>query len=169
MHGLGKAAQQVLGLLDEHFVVGVGLIELQHGELGVVALRDPLVAKVAVDLVDPLQAADDETLEVELRCDAEEEVDVESVVVRDEWTRRGAAGDGLHHRRLHFDEAMAVEPVADVLHDLGPRHERLLHVIVDDEIDVALPVALLHVGESVPLGWQRAECLDEKVKASRFD
>ena len=36
----------------EVVVVGVGLVELEHGELGVVAGADALVAEVAVDLVD---------------------------------------------------------------------------------------------------------------------
>ena len=46
-------------LRERHQVVvgGVGLVELEHGELGVVLARQPLVAEVAADLVDPLEAA----------------------------------------------------------------------------------------------------------------
>src|SRR4051812_2729826 len=77
--------------LDELFrevhqvvVVGVGLIELEHGELGVVPGADAFVAEVTVDLVDAVEATDDEALKVELGRDAEEEVEVELVVVGDE-------------------------------------------------------------------------------------
>ena len=38
-------------------VVRVGLVELQHGELGIVLGGDALVAEVAVDLVDAVEAA----------------------------------------------------------------------------------------------------------------
>ena len=88
---LRQAAEQLLGQLDEVVVVGVRLVELEHRELGVVLRRDPFVAEVAVDLVDARQPADDQPLQVKLRRDAHEEVDVERVVMRDERPRRGAA------------------------------------------------------------------------------
>jgi len=43
-----------------------------------------LVAEVAVDLVDALDAADDRALEVQLRRDAQVQLGVERVRVRDE-------------------------------------------------------------------------------------
>ena len=93
-------------------IVRIGLVELEHGELGVVLRADALVAEVAVDLVDAVQAADDQALEVKLRRDAQEEVDVQRIVVRREGPRRGAAGDGLHHRGFDFEIAAVVEEAA---------------------------------------------------------
>ena len=61
-------------------VVGVGLVPLEHRELGVVLERDALVAEVLAELVDPLEAADDQPLEVELGRDPQVEVLVELVV-----------------------------------------------------------------------------------------
>ena len=101
--------EQLLGERHQVVVVGVGLVELEHRELGVVLRRDPLVAEVAVDLVDALEAADDQALQVQLGRDAQVEVHVERVVVGDEGPRRGAAGDRLHHRRLDLEEAARVE------------------------------------------------------------
>ena len=94
-------------------VVAVGLVELEHRELGIVLGRDPLVAEVAVDLVDPLEAADDQPLQIQLRRDAQEELHVERVVVRHERPRQRAAGDRLHHRRLDFEIAARVQEPAD--------------------------------------------------------
>jgi phage terminase large subunit-like protein len=54
-------------------IVGVGLVELQHGELGIVLRADALVAEVAVDLVDAVKAADDQPLQIKLRRDAQKE------------------------------------------------------------------------------------------------
>ena len=93
---------QLLGDLHQVVVVGVGLVELEHGELGVVLGADALVAEVAIDLVDAVEAADDEALEIELRRDAQEEIHIEGVVVGPEGPRRGTAGDLLHHRRFDF-------------------------------------------------------------------
>src|SRR3712207_8450263 len=53
-------------------VVPVRLVELEHRELRVVPGRDAFVAEVAVDLEDLLEAADDETLEVQLGRRSEE-------------------------------------------------------------------------------------------------
>ena len=70
---------------------------------------DALVAEVAVDLVDALEAAHHQALEVQLRGDAHEEVDVERVVVRGEGPRRRARDQRVHHRGLHLDEVPRVE------------------------------------------------------------
>ena len=65
-------------------VVGVGLVELEHGELGVVAGRQALVAEDPADLEDLLEAAHHQPLQVQLGRDAQVEVGVEGVVVGDE-------------------------------------------------------------------------------------
>ncbi len=111
-----EAAGFARGVRDELFghrhqlvVVGVGLIELEHRELGVVLRRHALVPEVPRQLVDPLHAADHEALEVQLRRDSQVEVHVERVVVRHKGPRRRAAGDRLHDRRLDLHEAAAVE------------------------------------------------------------
>jgi hypothetical protein len=82
-------------------------------------------------------------------------------VVRPERPRDGAPGNGLHHRRLHLDEAARIEERAQRLHHPRAQEEDLAHLRVDDEIDVALPVARLHVLEPVPLLRQRAQRLRE--------
>src|SRR5207248_4301393 len=93
----------------------------------------------------------DEALEVELEGDAEIEVDVEGVVVGDEGAGRGTALDALQHRRLHLPEALLPEVLADGVDGLDADLEDLEGAVVDDEVDVALAVAGLEVGEGLPL------------------
>ena len=93
-------------------IVRVGLVELEHRELGVVLGADALVAEVAVDLVDAVKAADDQPLQIKLRRDAQKEIQIERVVVRREGPRRRAAGDLLHHRRLDFEVIRARQKTA---------------------------------------------------------
>src|SRR5690606_18108712 len=64
---LGRAEQRTGRLADELLrqrhdvaVIRVGLIQLEHRELGVVPRRQPFVAKRAADLVDALEAADEQ-------------------------------------------------------------------------------------------------------------
>ena len=79
-----------LGAVADCCAVAVGLVQLQHCELGVVLLVEAFVAEVAVDLVDAGHAADHEALEVELGGDAHVEVDGEGVHAGDEGAGRGA-------------------------------------------------------------------------------
>ena len=88
--------------------VGVRLVP-EHRELGLVLVRDALVAEVLADLVHALEASDDQPLEVELGRDAEIEIRVELVRVRDERVRESAPIAGLQNGRLDLDEALAVE------------------------------------------------------------
>ena len=94
-------------------VVRVGLVPLEHRELGVVLVRDALVAEVLADLVDPLEPAHDQALEVELVGDPQEQVAVERVVVGHERARERAAVERLEDRRLDLEEAALVEPAPD--------------------------------------------------------
>ena len=84
---LRDGRDQVLDPLHRVGVVRVGLVPLEHRELGLVLVRDAFVAEVLAELVDLLQPADDEALEVELRCDAEIEVGVQ----RFECVTKGSA------------------------------------------------------------------------------
>ena len=130
-------------------IVGVRLVPLEHRELGVVLERDALVAEVLAELVHALEPADDEPLEVELRRDAQVEVALELVVMRHERPRRSAAVARLQHRRLDLDEALAVEVGPDRRHDARAQHERLARLLVDEQVEVALAIAQLDVGEAV--------------------
>ena len=107
-------------LLDERLaalhrvgVVRVRLVPLHLCELGRVLVRVALVAEVLGQLVDLLQASDDESLEIELVGDAQVEVLVEQVRVRDERLGETAAVARLQNRGLHLDEALGVEIRAD--------------------------------------------------------
>ncbi len=162
-------ADQRLGQLHQVAVVGVGLVKLQHRELGVVLRGDPFVPEVAVDLVDPINAPDDEPLQVELRGDAEVEVQVQRVVVGDEGAGRRAAGDGLHHRRLHLQEAPRVQELADLLHEAAPQPEDRPGFLVHDQIEIALAVAPLDVLEAVPFLGERAQGLRQEGKGLHRD
>ena len=81
-----RVGDQLLGEPHHVGVVGERLVELEHRELGIVPRRQAFVAEHAGDLEHAVEAADDEPLQVELRRDAQEEVHVERVVVRDERT-----------------------------------------------------------------------------------
>ena len=70
MHGIQDRGEHLLGEGHQLLVVGVGPVELEHRELGVVLGGDALVSEVAVDFEHTVQTADQQALEVELgaRC-----------------------------------------------------------------------------------------------------
>src|SRR5438477_3697752 len=168
-HVAAACAQQLLRQIHEVVVVAIRLVELEHRELGVVARGDAFVPEVAVDLEDLLEAADDEALEIQLRRDPQVQVHVERVVVRLEGTRDRAARDRLHHRRLDLEEAALDEEVAHRLHELRADLERAPRLGIDDEVDVALAIALLHVGEPVEFLRQWPQRLGEEPDLLRVD
>ncbi len=140
-HALGDLADQPLEPRGGVLVVGVGLVPLEHRELGVVLERDPLVAEVLAELVDPVDPADDAALQVELGRDPQVEVAVEGVVVGDEGSRQGAAVERLQDRRLDLDEAVDVEPAADLGDRSAADPEDLARLRVGDQVELAVAVA----------------------------
>ena len=83
-------------------------------------------------------------------------------MVRLEGPRRRAAGDLLHHRRFDFEIAALVEELAQRLERFGALDEDLAAFEVGEEVDVALAVAQLDVGQAVKLLRQREHGLGEK-------
>ena len=131
--------------------------------------RQPLVAEVAADLVDAVEAADHQPLQVQLGRDPHVEVEVERVVVGLERLRRRAADDPVQHRRLHLEEAARVEEAADAAHDRAPLAEHLAHLGVDHQVDVALAVADLRVRQAVKFLGQRPRRLGQDPHALGHD
>ena len=80
-----------------------------------------------------------------------------------------AAGDRLHHRRLDFEVAARRHELANRGDDAAPRLEHPPRIGVDDEIEIALAVADLDVGQPVPLLGQRHQALREEVQPRRPD
>jgi hypothetical protein len=100
---------------------------------------------LASHLIYALQAADDQLLEVQLRCYPHVQLHVELVVVRLERPGGSSSGDLVHHGRLHLQEVAVVEVFADVLDDLGAGDEGAAGRVVHDEVEEAVAVALLLV------------------------
>ncbi len=86
-------AQQSSLIFIMSYDVRVGLVELEHGELGIVMRRDAFIAEIAIDLVDAIESTDDQPFQIQFRRNSQEEVDVERIVMRYKRTRRRAAGN----------------------------------------------------------------------------
>ncbi len=145
--GAGEPLQQLLRQGHQVLVVGVGLVEFQHRELGVVPRGDPLVAEVAVDLVHAVEPADDEALEEQFRGDAEVEVQIEGVVVGGEGLGGGPAREGLEHRGFHFEVAPGVEKRTQLAQEARPQLEDVPNLGVAEEVQMALAMPRLGVLE----------------------
>ena len=104
---------------------------------------------IQIELIDTLEAADDEALEVEFVGDAHVHVHVQRVVVGDERTGRRAARNRLEDRRFHLEAAGLVEGLAHRRDDLGALDEGLLDLRVHDQVHIALAVPELRIGEAV--------------------
>src|ERR1051325_1478268 len=68
----------------------------------------------------------------------------------------------MHHRRFDFDIAPCIEELAQLLD--GPRacHKNVAGFLVGNEVEIALPVAQLHVRKAVPLLRQRKQRLRQE-------
>ena len=132
-------------------MVGVGPVELQHRELGIVSSRHALVAEHAADLKHLLHAANDQPLQVELGCDAQVEVLPECVVMGDERTSERTTGDRVQHRCLDLDEPLTTQDRSHRRNDLAALRERIAGLFGDPHVDIALAIARVGISDAVPL------------------
>jgi hypothetical protein len=90
-------------------------------------------------------------------------------VVRDEGPRHRPAGERLHHRRFDFEVPARGHELAQRRHDPAARLKHPARIRVDDEIQVALAVPGLDIGQPVPLFRQRHQALGEELEVARPD
>jgi len=153
----GRRAERVARDLREHrfderhevAIVSIRRVELDHREFGVVSGRDPFVTEVAIDFEHLLETADHEPLQVQFGCNPQVQIHVERVVMRHERTRRRAARNGLHHRRLDFEIAVRDKEAAQGLDDARAHDEGASRFGIHDQVHVALPITYLLIGEPV--------------------
>ena len=141
VHGDADAFEHLFGEFHHPVVVLVLHIEFHTGELGVVRAVHALVAEVLADLVHAFETAHDQALEVEFRGDAAVHLLVERIEVRHEGARRSTAGNVLERGGFHFRVARFVEDGTEGADGLGTLVERVLHLRIDDQIDVTTAVA----------------------------
>ena len=112
---------------------------------------DALIAKHATDLEDPLEAADDQTLQPQFGRDAQEEVAVEGVVVGLEGTSVRTRRDRIEYRGLDLDEPLRPTAFAHRARDLAATLQRGTCRRIGPEIGFAVSVAKVVVRDAGPL------------------
>ncbi|MBV6489717.1 MAG: hypothetical protein CNCCGFBP_00063 [Fimbriimonadaceae bacterium] len=115
------------------------------------AIRDALVPEDLANLEHLRQIAADQPLQIEFERDAELDVDIVRVVMRQKRARRRSTRHDLEHWSLDLDVPLLFKVLADGRHDLTASDELVSNWLVGDEVQVPMPVARLDVFESVPL------------------
>ena len=168
-HVFRAVAQQRFGEIHQVVVVLIRLVKLEHGELGVVSGTGAFVSVVAVDFEHLVEATDNQTLKVELRRDAHVHLLIKRVVMCDEWLGRSAAGNRVHHRRFHFEIAALDVKIADEGDHLRANFESAARLGAHDQVNVALPIFLLLIGQAVKFFGQWSQRFSEQPQRFDFD
>ena len=77
-------------------------------------------------------------------------------MVCDERLRQRAARDRVQQGRLHLDEPPVLQPAPHEAHHAAPHDERAPRFLCHPQVDVALAVAGIDIGDAVPLVGERA-------------
>lgn len=159
---LDETRNQLLRHVHEVVVVSIGPVELAGREFGVVSQVNALVSELATDLIHTFQTTDNEHLQIQLWGDTHEQIHIELVVVGDERLGSRTSGNGVHHRRLDLGEVTVIEEVTDILDNLGAGDKHIPRLVVHDQIQVPLAVALLLILEAVVFGREGVQARREK-------
>ena len=160
----GNLLEEVLGKLAHAGQVRVGGVCLHRGELWVVREVGALVSELTTKLVDALKTANKQALQRKLGCNAQVVLGVQSVVVRNERLCVCAAKNLLENRGLNLHVTVCLHELADDGDDLGALAEYVADLGVHNEVNVALAITNLAVGEAVELLWQRTQRLGEDLQ-----
>ena len=101
-HFSSHLAQHVFCEIHQVIKVGVGLIELQHGELRIMSRGQTFIAEVAVDLVDALKATHYQTLQIKLRRNTQVHINIQRIMVSHKRTCHSTTRNNLQHWGFNF-------------------------------------------------------------------
>src|SRR5579864_4050026 len=144
-------AQQRLRQLHQLPVVAIRLIKLEHRKFRLMDGINSLIAEIAVYFVHTVKTAHNQSLQIQFRRDAQVQIHVKRVVMRDEWPRRSSAQNRMHHRSVNFHVAACVEKLAQLADDLRPLDKNFSRLLVYDEVQIPAAVSNLRVRKPVPL------------------
>ena len=162
-------AEHVLRQLHHAVIVRIRLIKLHKREFRVMARINAFVAEYAADLINSLETADNQALEIKLKRNAELDILVKRVIVRFKRACRRAAGIRDEHGGLDLHEPAVVEKSADLAKDLRALDKRIAHLGIDNQVKIPLAVAHIGILQTVKLLRQRLERLGEQRKLLRVD
>ncbi len=140
--GFGShVADQIFQERQEGIFLRIRPVELNHGELRIVRIVNAFVPKTAANFKDPLKAANQKPLQIELRSNAQVQVDIEGVVMGRERPSVGTTWDRLEHGCFHFHEVALFQKRTHGSNRFGTQNEPLAHFGIAHQIELPFPLA----------------------------
>ena len=158
-HGACHVMHQTLHHLQHGHVIAESLIRLHGGEFRVVAAINAFIAEVAIDFKDFAHAAHHESLQIELRRNAQKELHIKGVMRGHKRTRRRTAGNRLHHGGLYLQIAARLHEAAHQADNLRALLKGSHRLRICEHVHVPLAIANLCVFKTVPLSGRRSHAL----------
>ena len=121
------------------------------------ALVNAFVAEVASDFKNALKTADDQLFEIQLRSNAQIQVHIQRVMMRDKRFGIGAAHNRMQHRRFDFQKVVSFKITADGRGDFTTLFVDFTAFVVHDKINVTLTITSLNVRQAVEFFRQRLQ------------
>ena len=118
-------------------------------ELGIVKPVHTFVTKVFGKFINPFKTAHDQAFQIEFIGNAQIKRNVQGVVVRNKRPGGGTTRNSLQNGRLHFQVSFIIQEIAHRFDDLCPFDKGVFYFIVNDQVDITLPVTLVGVGECI--------------------
>ena len=104
-----------------------------------------LVAEILGKFINPVEAAHNKSLKVELICNTQIERNIQSVVMGYEGACGRSARNALQDRCLYLQAARLIKVVAHCGNNLCPLYKGILYVRVYDKVHISLTIAELRV------------------------
>ena len=107
---------------------------------------DAFVAENAADFINTLHATNDQPLQVQFQCNAQIKIDIQRIMVRDEWPRIRTTGLIMQNRSLDFKKSVVIQVFTNSTHDFGAFNKPIKTVRIRNKVQISLAVLLLDIG-----------------------
>src|SRR6185369_2357967 len=114
-------------------------------------------AEVAIQVINAIQPSDDQSLQIQLRCNPQKQRHVERIVVRAEWLGQRTSCDGMKNGRLHFEVTLVIQKAAQLADNQAAFDKHLADIRVRHQVDVASAISDFDIRKAVPFFGKRKQ------------
>ena len=152
VYGKRRLIYQLFCDVHHAFHVSIGHVTFHTGKLRVMVSVHPLVTEHLAHLVDSVESADYQSLEVKLVGDSHLHIYIQSIVVSVERSGVGAPRYSCKYRSVDFEiTVILLKNSLDFFYYFGAFYEGLFHLRIYDKVYISLAISEILILESVPL------------------
>ena len=161
-NGLCQCPVHIFDQIHHTLIIGICLIHFNGCKFRIVGWIHALVPEDSADFINPFKSANNQLFQVQFGFNPQEHIHIQCIVMGHKRSCRSGNLQRQQNRCFYFYIANIVQIISDFPQNLASDHKGVLHLWIDNQIQIPLPVTGILILQTVPLFRQLQQCLGKQ-------